>query len=111
MNDNGSVYTCKNHTLLRWFNTKPGGRFCFSGELPSEAHPTGRPDFPAGTTPMKLLKARMSGVNPYDPSIVEEASIKTIDDVEKFVAYVRSMEEKMVFECECPGSDIVKVPD
>lgn len=112
MSDNGSVYTCRNHETLRWFDTKPGGRLVFSGEMPTESCPTGKPDMAGGMPPFRTLVARMQGYNVYGgESMKEDPSITSFADVKKFVAAVEKMEQRWAFECECPASDMVKLDE
>jgi hypothetical protein len=104
----GTVYTCTQHPNYRWFDTKPGGKLCFSGELPTPEFPTGRPGW-EGPTALTMLKARMEGVNPYCPSIKDEDGPFTdIKQVRELMAWIDSIETRWVFECDCPRSDFVR---
>lgn len=117
MSDNGSVFTCTNHPLLRWFNTKPNGRLCFSGEVPSSNHPTGRPDFGGGFPLMKSLRAYLDGKLPMDTTQdFEPGHIRTFEELAEWVHNQERIQETWAFECDCPTFEgdvalFVKVPN
>jgi hypothetical protein len=109
VSENGSVLRCVNHPQLRWFNTKPGGKLVFEGELLADgrikpAHPI------APIPPVKVLRARLNGKNPYDERLDEPAATEW-QDVLDFVKWVEHNEERYAFECACPGSLLERVPD
>lgn len=104
----GTVFTCKNHPRLRWFNTKPGGSLVFDGEVMADGRL--KPAQPIGPLPpVKHLRARLNNVNPYDSRIEEDGRINDWDDLLSFVEYINHTLKKWALECECPGSDLVKV--
>jgi hypothetical protein len=109
MSEHGSVFTCKNHTTLRWANTKPGGRIFFLGEIMEDGRL--KPDHPISPfPPMKILKARLNGKNPYDERL-DEPEMTSWAELLDFMEYYTSSMQKYAFECECPGADIIRVDD
>lgn len=109
MSDNGSIFNCKAHPTLYWFNTKPNGSICFMGET---VEVDGQMMLKEGTVdtlpPMKVLKARLNGVNPYDSRLNLEYEM-TWEDVVKFVAYIKKTSAYIARECECPASLLRRV--
>lgn len=106
----GSVYNCKNHPNLRWFDTKPNGRLVFSGEITEEGNLKESYPIDPGN-PMNKLRHYMNGKNPYDPSLDLDTPFTWVR-LKDFMAGIAKVEEKgWVFECECPSSDLVRLPD
>jgi len=105
----GSVYTCKNHRELRWFDTKPGGKLVFLGEI--QADDSIKPAAMTVIPPYTHLKHAMNGRNPFAPELETESPITTWEGVLDFVAYIKEQSQTHAFECQCPGSDLVKVTD
>lgn len=105
----GSVYTCKNHTSLRWFDTKPNGALVFIGKITEDGKL--KEAFIEPGNPMVRLKHYMNGKNPYDPSL-DLPEPFTWDRLKKFIQGIENIETKgYVFECECPMRDLVRLPD
>jgi hypothetical protein len=107
---------CKNHPAKHW-HTKNidyiGARsIFFSGEdttvvpfAPSwkESHPL------FGGSPVRYIKARLNGVNPFDERIKEEPVVEW-DDLLGEVESFKRMGEKYSFECACPARDLILWP-
>lgn len=113
MSDNGSVYNCKNHPRMRWFDTKPNGSLTFIGEITEDdknikniKHPAYEP-----MNPLNRLRYYMDGKNPYAPSIPLDEPF-TYDRLKSYMKSVLKAEEMgYSFECECPARDLVRLPD
>lgn len=110
----GSVYTCKNHPSLRWFDTKPGGRLTFTGALiTNEITNTTMLHEPAyeSASPLFRLRHYLNNKNPYDPSLPLDEPF-TLERLKDVMRYVFRMEELgYVFECDCSPADLTKLLD
>jgi len=103
----GSIYTCKNHTTLRWFDTKPGGVLVFIGAV--TANGLQEAAFDPGN-PLNRLRHYLNNKNPSAPEQPLPEPF-TYDRLKDFMRYVLKQEELgFVFECECPGRDLTKLP-
>jgi len=108
MGDRGSIYTCKNHPTLRWFDTKPGGRLTFTGAVTAEGL-LAEAAYEAGN-PMVRLRHYINGKNPYAPELPLDEPF-TYERLKDIMRYVFRMEELgYVFECECSAADLIKLP-
>lgn len=112
MSDQGSVYTCKNHPNMRWWDTKPNGNLIFGGEIvriPETGHKVRKePAYESGN-PLLRLRQYANNKNPYAPSLELDPPI-TWERIVGYVKYVEKVTEMgNVFECECPASDLQKL--
>lgn len=109
MSDQGSVYNCKNHPGMRWWDTKPNGKLVFEGEIRDDGL-LYEAAFEPGN-PMIRLKQYANNQNPYAPTMQLDPPItwKRIVDYMKYVEYAWSRGE--TFECDCSARDLVKLPD
>lgn len=109
MSEDGNVYNCKNHQSLRWFDTKPNGALTFMGEITDDGK-LREPTIDPGS-PMKRLRYYFAGKNPYAPSL-DLPEPFTFERLKQYLAYVEKVEAiGYSFECECPPSDLVRLPD
>jgi hypothetical protein len=104
----GSVYRCKNHPDLRWFDTKPNGKLCFLGKIADngDVMHAGIAPIP----PVAHLRSLLNGRNPFAEELETEQMTKW-EDVVDFVKYIEEQSQKYAFECICPGSDLEVVAD
>jgi hypothetical protein len=102
----GSIFNCKNHPGLRWFNTKPNGQLVFMGELTEEGLKQAAFD---PQNPLIMLKHYLNGKNPYWPESDLETPF-TYERLKGFMRFVLVCEEQgYVFECECPFQDLQRL--
>lgn len=110
MSDNGSVYNCKNHPRMRWFDTKPNGSLTFMGEISEDGKSLHHPAFDP-YNPLKRLRHYLNGKNPYAPSQPLDIPF-TYERLKSFMGTVLKAEEMgYVYECECSAFDLVRLPD
>lgn len=110
----GSIYTCKKHPTLRWFDTKPGGVLIFAGAVIKATADTPevfkQPAFEPGS-PLQRLGYYLSNRNPYAPDLPLDEPF-TYERLKAYMQFVFDAEAKgYVFECECPARDLTSLPD
>jgi hypothetical protein len=113
MGDQGSIYTCKNHTTLRWFDTKPNGQLVFMGELTanSDGPITLREAAYEPGNPLIRMRHYLSNRNPFAPE-QQLPEPFTFMRMKLFMRYVFKMEELgYVFECECSATHLTRLPN
>lgn len=105
----GSVYNCKNHPNMRWFDTKPNGALVFAGEI-TEDNKLKHPAFDSGN-PMEKLRHYINGKNPYEPSL-DLSEPFTYERLKQYMKSVMRAEEMgYAYECECSAFDLIRLPD
>lgn len=109
--------TCRNHPDLRWMTKNIdyiGARSIFfrggwSTVIPFA--PVWKDAFPMEASPVTILKARLSGINPYTNQPMPDAEPYRWEDVVKFVEWVQSLESEYTFECDCKFSELIVAPE
>lgn len=108
MSDNGSIYTCKQHSTLRWFTTKPGGVLIFHGEVKPDG--TLKPASVYGIPPLTYLRHRLNGRNPFAPELESpDEPPMTWDALVSLVRHLDDSTTTYSYECPCPATDLVVV--
>lgn len=103
----GSVFNCKNHPMMRWFNTKPNGSLVFMGEITED----GKLKEGIAPDPLGTLRSLINGRNPYAPDLMLKTPI-TWEFVVEFVQGKEAMKAKgYVYECSCPWGSLEILPN